>query len=304
LHKQTLVRLKKVSGAKRSRPSFRHTTKSSMAEIMEGRLAIIERKMKLRMDILHREIETELNNVRAEGRVQEEVVDAEAYALDDEMNDDIEEQQQEELRRLERIEVIKKLQETLDRHDAKQDLPVSPVSPVYQTELVSPMSPVYSLPPLSPEVSMNEVPVPIVHKVTRGTKHPHMVAPFVIPMQMGKQAKAKGKAKGKPKAQPKARPKAKAHVVAMPVVAPVPVLMNASDALPAQPPPPSLGSMYVDPAPPSPLDQPSSPTHNIEFIGQPVGKGTKVPSGLWPWPESVMTRSRSRKGMKGVKMTR
>jgi len=33
----------------------------------------------------------------------------------------------------------------------------------------------------------------------------------------------------------------------------------------------------------------------VEFVGAPVGKGTKVPSGMWPWPTSdVLTRSRAR----------
>lgn len=32
----------------------------------------------------------------------------------------------------------------------------------------------------------------------------------------------------------------------------------------------------------------------VEFVGAPVGKGTKVPSGFWPWPTELMTRSRTK----------
>jgi hypothetical protein len=51
-----------------------------------------------------------------------------------------------------------------------------------------------------------------------------------------------------------------------------------------------------------PTSPPAPPAHEpepiVEFIGAPVGKGAKVPTGLWPWPgpgEGMATRQRGRK---------
>jgi hypothetical protein len=32
----------------------------------------------------------------------------------------------------------------------------------------------------------------------------------------------------------------------------------------------------------------------VEFVGAPVGKGAKIPTGLWPFPAALMTRSRTK----------
>jgi len=66
-----------------------------------------------------------------------------------------------------------------------------------------------------------------------------------------------------------------------------------ANARPARPPPPPRRPK------PQQIAQPRlEPV--IEFVGAPVGKGTKVPSGIWPWPQEMMTRSRGRAGQRFV----
>eukprot|EP00930_Biecheleria_cincta_P040321 TRINITY_DN27630_c0_g1_i2.p1 TRINITY_DN27630_c0_g1~~TRINITY_DN27630_c0_g1_i2.p1 ORF type:complete len:451 (+),score=76.97 TRINITY_DN27630_c0_g1_i2:143-1495(+) len=47
----------------------------------------------------------------------------------------------------------------------------------------------------------------------------------------------------------------------------------------------------------SPPRSPSVPKCSapfVEFVGPPVGKGSKVPGNMWPWPTEMMTRSRAK----------
>jgi hypothetical protein len=47
----------------------------------------------------------------------------------------------------------------------------------------------------------------------------------------------------------------------------------------------------------SPPRSPSVPKCSapfVEFVGPPVGKGSKVPGNMWPWPSEMMTRSRAK----------
>jgi len=47
----------------------------------------------------------------------------------------------------------------------------------------------------------------------------------------------------------------------------------------------------------SPPRSPSVPKCSapfVEFVGAPVGKGSKVPGSMWPWPSEMMTRSRAK----------
>eukprot|EP00931_Biecheleriopsis_adriatica_P075743 TRINITY_DN49538_c0_g1_i1.p2 TRINITY_DN49538_c0_g1~~TRINITY_DN49538_c0_g1_i1.p2 ORF type:complete len:414 (+),score=95.03 TRINITY_DN49538_c0_g1_i1:59-1300(+) len=71
---------------------------------------------------------------------------------------------------------------------------------------------------------------------------------------------------------------------------------RASSPLPAAStptPPIQPGSPLARSPPPSP-SVPKASAPFVEFVGAPVGKGSKVPSGMWPWPTEMMTRSRAK----------
>mmetsp|Transcript_53947 Transcript_53947/g.96587 ORF Transcript_53947/g.96587 Transcript_53947/m.96587 type:complete len:418 (-) Transcript_53947:43-1296(-) len=53
------------------------------------------------------------------------------------------------------------------------------------------------------------------------------------------------------------------------------------------------GSPVARSPPPSP-SVPKSSAPFVEFVGAPVGKGSKVASGMWPWPTEMITRSRAK----------
>lgn len=57
------------------------------------------------------------------------------------------------------------------------------------------------------------------------------------------------------------------------------------------------GSQGGSPLARSPPRSPSVPKCSapfVEFVGAPVGKGSKVPGSMWPWPSEMMTRSRAK----------
>jgi len=53
------------------------------------------------------------------------------------------------------------------------------------------------------------------------------------------------------------------------------------------------GSPVARSPPPSP-SVPKASAPFVEFVGAPVGKGSKVASGMWPWPTEMITRSRAK----------